>query len=39
MELLKVKRTWKYVKVLIAFLKKKGPFWYLKRPGFYDSLA
>ena len=39
MELLKVKRTWKYVKVLIQFLKKKGPFWYSKRPGFYDSLA
>ncbi len=39
MEHLKVKRTWKYVKSLIQFLKKKGPFWYSTRPGFYDSLA
>lgn len=27
------------MKVLIAFLKKKGPFWYTKRPLFYDMLA
>ena len=27
------------MRVLIAFLKKKGPFWYSKRPLFYDKLA
>ena len=36
---LRVKHTWKYVKVLIHFLKKKGPFWYTMRPGFYDELS
>ncbi len=36
---LKEKRTWKYVKALIQHLKRKGPFWYSREPGFYDELA
>ena len=36
---LEEKKTWKYMRPLIAFLQNKGPFWYSKRPLFYDKLA
>lgn len=39
MKALEQDKSWTFIRVLISFLRKKGPFWYSKRPGLYDKLS